>query len=240
MYPDVTQMNEFYRSALGQHCESVMSERLNTHWPKLAGLKVGGFGYTLPQLSGLLPRANVSACVMPAPMGISAWPKDAPNKATLSEEDHLPFEDQSLDRLVLCHALEHVDAPRQFLREIWRVTAAEGRVIMFVPNRRSLWALSDRTPFGHGCPFSRGQLSLLLNDSLFEVTHWSGVFYGVPGTSSFSVGVSRTLEPWGQRLWKNLPGLWMVEAKKRLVTPLTEGKTIKQRAYAAAGLSPSH
>jgi len=232
-------MIDFYRSPLGIHCQTVMAERVLECWPDISSQSVGGFGYCVPQLSGVQHIADVTACIMPAPMGIAAWPEGEANKAALAEEAALPLRDESIDRMVISHALEHVDSPRHFLREIWRVTAAEGRVILFVPNRLSSWALSDKTPFGHGRPFSRGQLSTLFRDSLFEVTSLSGVLYGLPGKSGISVGLSSAMEPWGRKLWPQMPGVWMVEARKRLSAPLSGGKTIRQRAYAAAGLSPS-
>ena len=39
---------------------------------------------------------------------------------------------------------------RDQLREIWRVLAAGGRVILVVPNRAGIWARTEATPFGHG------------------------------------------------------------------------------------------
>jgi SAM-dependent methyltransferase len=240
MYPDVTQINQFYGTSLGHFCQEVMADRLLTEWPELDGLRVGGFGYTLPLLSGLLPICEIEACVMPAPMGVTAWPHDGPNKATLAAETDLPLPDESLDRLAVCHALEHVESPKKFLRELWRVTSEEGRVMLFVPNRRSFWALSDKTPFGHGRPFSRGQLAALLRDSLFEVTRLSGVFYSWPGTSTASVGVSRFVDRWGRNIWRNMPGVWMVEARKRVTAPLTDTKPVRKRAYAPVGLSSTH
>lgn len=240
MYPDVTQINEFYHSPLGEQCQAVMTDKLLSVWPELDGLRVGGFGYTLPLLSGLLPITDIKACIMPAPMGVTAWPQNGPNKAALAEETALPLPDESLDRLAVCHALEHVESPKKFLRELWRVTSEEGRVMLFVPNRRSFWALSDKTPFGHGRPFSRGQLAALLRDSLFEVTRLSGVFYSWPGTSPISVGMSRIIDPWGRNIWRNMPGVWMVEARKRVSAPLTDAQPVKRRAYAPAGLSSIH
>lgn len=240
MYPDVTQINDFYRSPLGEHCQAVLADRLLSEWPELDGLRVGGFGYTLPLLSGLLPIAQIDACIMPAPMGVTAWPHDGPNKAALADETALPLPDESLDRLAVCHALEHVESPKRFLRELWRVTSEEGRVMLFVPNRRSFWTLSDKTPFGYGRPFSRSQLAALLRDSLFEVTRLSGVFYSWPGTSTLSVSTSRFVDLWGRKVWRNMPGVWMVEARKRVAAPLTDANPARKRAYAPVGLSSTH
>ena len=41
---------------------------------------------------------------------------------------------------------------------MWRVLAPSGRVIV-VPNRRGPWARADNTPFGHGRPYSRSQIT---------------------------------------------------------------------------------
>ena len=49
--------------------------------------------------------------------------------------------------------------PRELLREMWRVLAPNGRLLIVVPNRRGLWARVDTTPFGYGSPFSRSQLT---------------------------------------------------------------------------------
>ena len=41
-------------------------------------------------------------------------------------------------------------------------SAAGGRLLIVVPNRRGVWARSDTTPFGHGRPYSRSQITHLL------------------------------------------------------------------------------
>ena len=43
-------------------------------------------------------------------------------------------------------------------------------VLLIVANRAGVWARADRTPFGHGRPFSKGQILRLLEDTAFEVT----------------------------------------------------------------------
>ena len=40
--------------------------------------------------------------------------------------------------------------------------------MIIVPNRRGVWARSDISPFGHGRPYSRPQLSRLLQQAEFE------------------------------------------------------------------------
>ena len=56
------------------------------------------------------------------------------------------------------------------MREAWRVLADSGRLIVVVPNRRGIWArFEQRSPFGHGHPYSQGQIKRLMRDSLFAL-----------------------------------------------------------------------
>lgn len=69
----------------------------------------------------------------------------APRVATLHcEFDALPFDSQSLDLVVLPHALERARDPHQALREVERVLMPEGRVVILGFNPGSLWALRQR------------------------------------------------------------------------------------------------
>lgn len=58
--------------------------------------------------------------------------------------DALPFDSQSLDLVVLPHALERARDPHQALREVERVLMPEGRVVILGFNPGSLWALRQR------------------------------------------------------------------------------------------------
>ncbi len=60
----------------------------------------------------------------------------------LCEFDGLPFAGQSLDLVVLAHALETARDPHLALREVERVLVPEGRVLIFGFNPYSLWTLS--------------------------------------------------------------------------------------------------
>ena len=59
------------------------------------------------------------------------------------------------------------------IRERWptaegqRVLAPSGRVIAVIPNRRGVWTRTENTPFGHGRPYSRSQITELLRQTWF-------------------------------------------------------------------------
>src|SRR2546423_440407 len=58
--------------------------------------------------------------------------------------DALPFDSQSLDLVVVPHALELARDPHQALREVDRVLRPEGRVVILGFNPNSLWGLRQR------------------------------------------------------------------------------------------------
>lgn len=58
--------------------------------------------------------------------------------------EHLPFPNNSLDLVVLPHALELADDPHRTLREVERVLMPEGKVVISCFNPASLWGLYQR------------------------------------------------------------------------------------------------
>jgi SAM-dependent methyltransferase len=96
---------------------------------------------------------------MPAQQGVTRWPRKGPNLTSLVEEIDLPLPDRSIDRVLLVHAVESTEQVRPMLREIWRVMADGGRLVVVAPTRAGLWSQMDRSPFYHGHPYSPGQLA---------------------------------------------------------------------------------
>ena len=72
---------------------------------------------------------------MPARQGVKRWPAEQPNISVLCEESLWPVETDSVDRLIVLHALESSEHPITLLDECYRVLAPEGRGILVVPNR---------------------------------------------------------------------------------------------------------
>jgi SAM-dependent methyltransferase len=73
-------------------------------------------------------------------------PPDVPRVAIAlhCDFDALPFDSQSLDLVVLPHALELARDPHLALREVERVLVPEGRVVIVGFNPASLWGLRQR------------------------------------------------------------------------------------------------
>ena len=145
------------------------------------------------------------------------------------EESTLPLPDASVDRLLLVHYLEVSENPQQLLREIWRVLAPEGRLLIIVPNRRGIWARIDTTPFGFGRPYSRDQLAKLLTQSLFTPIDVASALNMPPIDRPWLLRWAMALERLGGRLWPLFSGVLMVEARKEVMTALPVGKTVRAR-----------
>ena len=132
MRPDVDDLQSFYATRQGQLARRLIHHQIKALWPDLRGLDVVGVGYAAPLLAGLDP-ARRTVAVMPAEQGAVRWPQDAPGRSALAREGELPLADGSVDRVLLVHALECCTNVPRLIREVWRVLADGGRLIVVVP-----------------------------------------------------------------------------------------------------------
>ncbi|MET0546763.1 MAG: methyltransferase domain-containing protein [Caulobacterales bacterium] len=221
---DVLSLRSFYASPLGAAAQRNVDRRISALWPHVNGLDLLGVGYATPYIDGLVPGARRAISFMPADQGVERWPRNGPSASVLGDENRLPFMDSVFDRVILAHALEESDAPSRLLRDVWRVMAPEGRLIVIACNRRGAWSLSDRTPFGHGRSFSQGQLSALLSDAMFQPVAWSRALYAPPIRFGPFVAAADAWERIGETLWSPFSGLVLVEAVKRLYAEVSGSK----------------
>ncbi len=179
MQLDAADLADFYEAPLGLLTRRLIGRQLRVFWPQTRGACVLGYGFAVPYLRAFQAEAERVVALMPAHQGVVAWPAARP-LAALGEEDALPFPDAFFDRIIVVHGLEGADATRPLLRQLWRVLAPEGRILLVAPNRTSLWAQLERSPFAVGRPFSRGELDRLLRAALFEPLRWDRALYLPP------------------------------------------------------------
>lgn len=216
MWSDVVDFNRFYRDRLGQQARRLVEAEIRAHWPSFTGQTVAGIGYATPFLDAIDAEAARCVAIMPAHQGVTHWPRGKPNKTALAEETSLPFDDQSLDRLLLVHAVENSEHLRAMMRECWRVLNGHGRMLAVVPARRGLWSRVERTPFGHGKPFSRAQMERLLKDTLFEPMSITRALYMPPTTWEPILRAGPAFDRIGKRWFTRLGGVLVVEARKQI------------------------
>ncbi len=216
MHADIVALRAFYRSRLGGMTRELIQNRISTAWADASCDEILGLGYALPYLPALHIDGRNVIGLMPAGMGAVRWPESGANLAGLVDDEDLPLANGSMEGILLVHCLEHSADPHALLREVWRVLAPGGRMLIVVPNRRGMWARAERTPFGHGQPFSWGQLRKALRDNSFEPTGWHGALYSPPSQGRMAVRALEAVEPWGDRLWRNFCGVIVVEAQKQM------------------------
>ena len=216
MYLDVTELRDFYDGTLGRIAARHIRRQVRRIWPDMIQMSVLGVGYAPPYIEKFRDDAERVLTLMPARQGVVHWPRDGRNLAVLGDELELPFMDASIDRILLVHALEHAGEPHELLREIWRVLASGGRLLAVVPNRTGIWAKRELTPFGHGHPYSKGQLTRLLTDTMFSPLQWSSALHVPPSDWRVMQRLLANLELIGEKWWRNFAGVHIVEAEKRI------------------------
>lgn len=215
MEPEVRALAAFYDTPMGQVARRAILRRVRAFWPDMRGCRLLGYGFAIPYLRAFLGEAERAVAAMPSAMGVTPWPAEKCAVA-LCEEEALPFADVFFDRILIVHGLEGAESLRPLLRQIWRVLAPEGRVLIVAPNRASLWSQLEHSPFGHGRPFSRGELHRILREALFEPGRWEHALYAPPLRSRAFVRSGIGWERVGRRLFPGIGGVHVVELSKSL------------------------
>jgi SAM-dependent methyltransferase len=211
MRRDVLELREFYAQPLGRAARELLGRKVGEVWGDAAGMDVLGLGYATPFMDRFA-AARRAVAAMPAAQGVETWPARGRNKAALVDEFSLPFPNSLFDRVLIVHGLEESDDPGAFLRETGRVLAASGRVIIVAASRNGLWSHAEKTPFGHGRPFTRRQLEQLVREADLEPVAWSQALY-VPPWANFA-SWAEGFEQIASRVWPGSAGLILLEAVK--------------------------
>ncbi len=234
MVTEVHGLRAFYASPGGQVAARLVRDRLAALWPRLPGMLVLGIGHAAPYLP--LWQAEARACIslVPEHGSLARWPAAGPGQTLLAEEDALPFPDLSFDRILMVHGLEQAENARRMLREAWRVLRDDGRLIVVVPNRVGMWAQVERTPFGHGQPYSVGQLTRLLSRHMFRVERREAALFVPPYGLRLLRHGAEIWEGAGRLLCPRLGGIAILEAEKDIFAAIPAGAVATRRRVLAA------
>jgi SAM-dependent methyltransferase len=238
---DITDLRSFYASPLGETARRLVGGLLIRRWCAVAGLSVAGLGYATPYLDLFRGQPLRLLALMPAEQGVVNWPASGASASALVDDSMLPLPDASVDRILLAHALENAEHPRELLEEVWRVLTPGGRLIVIAPNRSGLWARLDTTPFGHGRPYSRGQLLDLMRETLFSPIYWSEALYTPPLERAVMLRLAPAIESVSSKLSLPGAGVIVVEATKqlyRLVGARRARRALQELTPALPALAP--
>ncbi|WP_323013359.1 class I SAM-dependent methyltransferase [Devosia sp.] len=211
---DVTRLIAFYKSPLGRIARALVREQVMGLSADISGRRILGLGFATPYLRFTLETAERVLAFMPARQGASAWPREGPSHTVLCDPLEMPLTDAAIDLTIAIHALEHVADDEELMRELWRVTAPNGQLILVVPRRRGIWAQLDHTPFGQGNPYSGSQLDKLLRDHSFVPEAWRDGLFLPPVQSPLLLKSTRLFERGGRLFGPAMSGVICVRARK--------------------------
>ncbi len=236
MWVDIVDLHRFYASGLGEVAGECIRRHIRQIWPDVRGLSLLSLGYAEPYLNQFSGEAECLLAGMPAGQGAFCRSATecarAVGAAFLTDEANLPLPDRSIDRLLLIHCLEASEQTNAMLREVWRVLTDGGRLLAVVPNRRSLWAQIERTPFANGSPYSQGQLQRLLHENMFTLERMASTLFFPPFGQGSLLKTSAILDTPGSRWLPGLGGVLLADATKQIygATPVGAGSS-RRRSY---------
>ncbi len=240
MVVDAQTLLEFYGSPLGDLARRLIGRIIRARWLDAAGLTVAALGYGSPYLERFRDTASRCLALMPAEQGATVWPEQKRCAVALVQSEMLPLPDNSVDRLLVAHALEAAVRPGALLEDVWRVVAPEGRILVVVPSRRGVWARADATPFGHGLPYSWTQLRELLQGAVFSPIFWGEALFAPPIDRRYVIRSAPTIERVGAAIGLPFAGVLIVEAVKQVSRPIgVHAIPITRRAAVKPALAPS-
>ena len=227
-------LQDWFATPLGQYLLQKEQAYLDDVTPDIFGfhaLQIGMPEVDLLRASRIAHRMRIAA-------------SDHPD--VFAKFHELPLASQSIDLVVLPHALEFADEPHAILREVDRVMMPEGRIVIVGFNPWSLWGLRSSIGFSRGeYPWNGRFVSLLrVKDWLallgFDVSAGRLVAYAPPFDSESLRRRFGFMEPAGDRWWAVGGAVYMLQGIKRvrgmrLLTPAwQEKKDAREKALAAA------
>ena len=231
----IDDLRTFYGEPTGALARRLVARRLDDAWGEATGCDVLGVGYATPWLDAFVGARRVVAA-MPSGQGVELWPVTGRNRTLLVDDRRLPFAAGSFDRVLLIHALEEADDPTALLTEAVRALAPAGRIILAVAARGGLWARAETTPFGHGRPFTRGQLERLVRQVGLEPTAWSQTLYTPPWTPL--LGLADGIEQIGRHIAPGAAGVILLEASRQAYARVRPGSATARVRAPATVLAP--
>lgn len=236
MRPDIVNLRQFYSSRLGRKVKARLRRITREHWAASVDEVTLGIGYANPVLRVLDTGAQSSPVIslMPASQGAIYWPVDSANHSILGDEMRPPFAPNSLARVVMLHALEHVTRPDELLSITWQLLAPGGRLLLIVPNRHGLWASMGATPFALGTPYTHAKLRELLNEAEFTLRESRAALFTPPSAHPFWLHAWPILEWLGHWCFPRIGGVLVIEAEKQIYAGIREPVVAKAQVWAPA------
>ncbi len=223
----------FYQSAMGRMARHLIARKLkpvllSAYGENRHDLDVVALGYARPYLKYISEHYPHLVNLQTTAGEITPWPPSPrlPRRQALVDEHQLPLLDASLDLLLVIHCFESAAVPKDMADELWRVLKGQGRLVLVVPHRSSMWAGREDTPFGRGQPYSSNQIKHLLQDHGFDDIKIHQALAAPPSQSRFYPRYA----PFVERLPNPMGGVLIVEAAKMIYAVRGDRAPAKKKA----------
>jgi SAM-dependent methyltransferase len=239
-------LRRWYRSPLGQRLQQTEQAMLEQVLPNLFGfhlLQVGRpMEADLLDASRIVHRMVMDELPLPSRTGSRKG-----EEGFLGQAHLLPIASDTIDVLLLPHALEYVNQPHEVLREVERVLIPEGHLVILGFNpwglfgfRRLFSGWRDQSPWcGHF--YSTLRLKDWLALLGFETVLVRHYFFRPPMQNNGIMRRLAALEQIGSRFWPLLGGGYLLVAKKRVatLTPIKPRWRSRRRVISVSPAEPS-
>lgn len=224
-------MSEWFESPLGRRLlhverkilEAALSRRFGYHL-----LELGCANLRMHQSSPIGHKFSFSPVASPACHQAAA------------RAEAIPLAAETIDLVLLHHALDYSENPHQLLREASRILIAGGHMVIVGFNPWSIWGLRKKLQWHKRVPWQGGMLSpLRVADWLklldFQVEYTRYGVYTLPINSPGVIRYSSLLDGLAERVNWPTGGIYVISAKKQ-VLPLTPIQASWKRFPTAVGI----
>lgn len=184
------------------------------------------FGYHLLQVGGPITEPYLEASLINHHIYLDPTSRKGFSGSEVhSNLYYLPFHSSSLDVVVLPHVLENIQRPVEFLTAVYDALIAEGHIVVIGFNPISLWGLakhlrSEDLLWRHAKMQTAGKVKQWLHTVGFEVIQQQRMGYCWPALTQSVMHKTLFLEPLGHACWRMCGAVYMIVARKRVVTPI--------------------
>ena len=221
------QMDQWLQSHLGQEMMRVEKGLLEPVFSRL-------FGYHLLQIG----CSTDSSLWDSSPIGhkFMFTPKYFPNCANaVGETEALPLANNSVDAVLLHHALDFTPNSHRLLREATRVIIAGGRIFILAFNPRSSWGLYKRLSWSQELPWrgrfiSSGRIVDWLELLDFHVEKLQHGLFALPFDLERLIKYSRAPDKFATHINFPLGSVYLIVASKRVAPMTPVARQWRQRA----------
>lgn len=227
----MVECEQWYKSFAGQQALLMLDEHIAEYLAKIFGYYVLDMGV----LSGRKEFLRDSRISTAFSLGL-----DRNKNEIVARVEHLPISADNVDLVIASHVLECSQNPHQVLREIDRVLVPEGHCILIGFNPYALMGAKrllsplrkkDKAYKTRSASHVRDWFSLLGFETLD--VNYIGFRPTVKNEQLFAS--CAWMDKWGQRIWPFLGSLYIIHAKKKVVSLRPHKKVWKSPILLSGG-----